>query len=66
MFLDPSTFYVWSYGPVKYYFLAKRQANASSALVIEVMMIPQINVKNSLKFTSVDSRMKEDMKLHIS
>lgn len=47
-------------------FLAKKQAKQSSVLVIEVMMIPHMNIQNASTFTTDNSKTKQDMKSHFS
>ena len=43
-------------------FLAKKQTNSPSRLIIEVMMIPHIKVKNPAKLISDNSRKKKRYK----
>ena len=57
-FLHPSTIYSLSYGLLKSFFWQKTR---TETLFIEEMMIPHINIKSSLKFTSDDTGTKEDI-----
>ena len=46
--------------------LTKKQTNPSNKYVIEVMMIPHINIKNTWQFRFYNSRKKKDIKGHFS
>ena len=46
--------------------IAKKKSNPSNTIVIEVTMIPHINIKNPATFNSENSRIKKDMKNHFS
>ena len=46
--------------------MAKKQIKLSSALTIEVMMNPHINIKNASTFSSDNSKTKLDIKSHFS